>query len=213
MTDQRGVPAAGSGILLSVAPCLAVAVDLPVLLRIAVDAEQVGAGRLHLPAGLPDPARTAAELRSQTRLVLTADTGDPAVACCDAPGPAFTEIVLDPGPPADLVATVAGIARDAATSGNPTSVGGRGAADITALLAAIAAGLHVRVGTADTGLRVPAGSASIREDLGLIGRAAGIARIAGRPLLRPDAAAAVLGVRDPSIADSRDQSSAEGTSG
>lgn len=192
--------AAGPAILLSLAPSIAVAADLAVLLRVAIDAEQVGAARLHLPAGLPDPGPTVDALRAQTRLVLTADADDPAAAACDDPGPSFVEVVLDDGGPAELsappglVAAVARLADEAGATGRVTSVSGRGTAGIPVLLAAVAAGLHVRVGSADTGPPGPVGPPAAREDIALIARAAGLARIAGRLPARGSQARELLGL-------------------
>jgi uncharacterized protein (DUF849 family) len=193
------------GLLLSLAPSAAAAASLPVLLRIAVDAEQMGAARLHLPPDLPDAARAVAELRARTRMVLTTDPDGAAATLCDRPGSLFREVVLDPADPAILVAAVAGLAADARIGpGQILSVSGRGRAGMAVMLAAVAAGLQVRVGSADSAHSAdpadgpaPArelGPDPARDDIGLIARAAGIARIAGRQLLGGAAARELLGV-------------------
>jgi hypothetical protein len=184
----------GVGILLTIAPGPDAAADIPTLLRIAIDAAQVGAGRLHLPADLPDPAEAVAALRQQTQLVLTTDPDGTAAVFCDRPGRGFDEVVLDPAEPAVLLAEVARLAADSATRRRTVSVAGRGAASLPVLLAGVAAGLHVRVGTADTPSLTGAGGPNARPDIGLIGRAAGLARIAGRPPMLPAVVSALLGL-------------------
>ena len=188
------------GILLSVAPA---AVDLPRLLRTAIDAEQVGAARIHLAADQLEVAEAVTAIRDQTSLVITADPGSPAAELTDTPGPEFTEVVLPAGSPAsELLVELAQLAE----SGRATSVGGRDDAAVPVLLAALAAGLHLRVGTADQpptltlstpGLvehPAPGGAGGPRDDIGLIARAAGLARIAGRRPLSVTEARAVLGL-------------------
>jgi len=186
------------GILLSVAPA---AVDLPRLVRTAIDAEQVGAARIHLAADQFEVAEAVTAIRDQTSLVITADPGSPAAELTDTPGPEFTEVVLPAGQPAG--ALLVELAR-LAGSGVATSVGGREDAAVPVLLAALAAGLHLRVGTADQppslalsnpGLADrPAPGGGPRDDVGLIARAAGLARIAGRRPLSIAEARAVLGL-------------------
>lgn len=183
----------GTGILLTIAPSEAVAADLPTLLRVALDGEQVGAGRLHLPAQLPGAELAVRELRANTGLLLTCDAGGAAAELCDPPGPRFSEVIVEPADPADLLTMVAALAVEAQASGRAISVSGRGAAELPVALAAMAGGLHLRVGTAD----VPGdgtGPPSPRPDVALIARAAGLARIAGRPPIRGTSAAALLGV-------------------
>lgn len=201
-----GFAGAGEGLLLSLAPSDAVAARLPVLLRVAIDAEQVGAARLHLPANLPEAARAVAELRAQTGLVLTTDPDAAAADLCDLPGPSFREVILDPADRVELVATVAQLAAEGRTGPCPVvSVSGRGSAAMPVMLAAVAAGLQVRVGSADhpaaeaTHPPGPGGAVALglgpdpsRADIGSIARAAGIARIAGRPLLGAAAARELL---------------------
>lgn len=179
------------GALLSVAPA---AGPLPQLLRIAIDAEQVGATRIHLAADQPEVADAVAAIRVQTGLVITVDPGTDAERLADRLGPGFTEVLLAEdlaGP--DLLTVLAGIAAD---HPGGASVSGRGPAALPVLLAALAVGLHLRVGTADSP-PIPSASgltAAPRDDIALVARAAGLARIAGRPPLPPSVARAVLGV-------------------
>ncbi len=187
---------APQGTILTVAPA---ATDLPHLLRTAIDAEQVGAARIHLAADQPEVDDAVAAIRTQTGLVITADSGTPADGLVDRLGPDFAEVVLADslaGPA--LLSEVARIARE---HRGPVSVGGRGAAALPVLLAALAVGLHLRAGTADLSaagaasppadLVAPSGP---RDDIALIARAAGLARIAGRPALPLAQAREVLGV-------------------
>ncbi len=58
------------GTLITVAPA---AGPIGHLLRTAIDAEQVGATRLHVPSDQPDLEAAIAALRDQTRLILTGD--------------------------------------------------------------------------------------------------------------------------------------------
>ncbi len=208
------------GTLLTVAPA---AVDLPQLLRIAIDAEQVGAARIHLAPDQPDTRRAVTAIREQTRLVVTADPDGVAAPAADRTGPDFTELVL----PASLAGPelLVELARIARAHPGAASVGGRGPASLPVLLAALAVGLHLRVGTADadrapTGTApngtapnepgpsdrpepaapagppriAPAGTPRPADDIALIARAAGLARIAGRPPMPIPQARAVLGL-------------------
>lgn len=77
--------------------------------------------------------------------------------------------------------------------GVPATATGLGESAIPVLLTAIAAGWHVRTGSADHPGRAP-GSAG-RDDTQLVARAAGIAKIARRPPLPPAQAAAALGIK------------------
>ena len=80
------------GTLISLAPA---AGELGHLLRVAIDAEQVGATRIHLPLDQPDFVATVAGLRRQTDLVITTDPDHPEADLVDRLPPDFTEIVLD----------------------------------------------------------------------------------------------------------------------
>jgi hypothetical protein len=191
VTDSTGNPGPVAGTLLSVAPA---AGPLPQLLRTAIDAEQVGATRIHLAADQPEVADAVHAIRSQTGLVITADPGTAAARLTDPLGPDFTEVLLDDalaGP--EMLTALAGIAAD---HPGGASVSGRGPAALPVLLAALAVGLHLRVGTADAPA-VPAATGlagAPRDDIALVARAAGLARIAGRPPLPRPAALAVLGL-------------------
>lgn len=179
--------AAAHSTLLSLAPA---ATDLPHLLRIAIDAEQVGAARIHLPVDQPDAEDAVAAIRAHTGLVVTAEPGSVAAPLADRPGPAFAELVLPES--LDGPGLLTEIARIVAEHPHRASVGGAGDAALPVLLAALAVGLHLRVGTAD---RVASGAPTgPREDVALIGRAAGLARIAGRPAMPLAQARVVLGL-------------------
>lgn len=173
------------GILISLAPAPG---ELGHLLRVAIDAEQVGATRIHLAPDQPDFVAAVAGLRRQTDLVITADPDHPGADLVDRLPPDFTEIILDGTDPAALTAEVARVVA-AATAG--ISVGGRGAAAVPVLFAAIAAGADLLVGTALTPVEPSApgqGPPRGRDDAALVARAGGLARIAGRPALQGAAA-------------------------
>ena len=169
------------GILISLAPA---AGELGHLLRSAIDAEQVGATRIHLALDQPDFVATVAGLRRQTDLVITTDPAHPGADLVDRLPPDFTEIVLDGTDPAALTAEVA---RVVTTATAEVSVGGRGAAAVPVLFAAIAAGADLLVGTALTPVEPSAPRAPGqdpprgRDDAALVARASGLARIAGCP--------------------------------
>lgn len=189
MPEPGGDPAT----LLTVAPA---AIDPPHLLRIAIDAEQVGAARIHLARDQVDVEGAVAAIRSRTSLVITAEPGSDAVRLADPVRADFVERVLPDAMAApEILREIAGIA---ATGSSPVaSVGGRGSSALPVLLAALAAGLHVRVGTADGPSPSlggaspspggpspsPGGPRGPRDDIALIARAAGLARIAGRPAM------------------------------
>ena len=105
--------------------------------------------------------------------------------------------IVEPADPADLLTAIAALAVDGRRQGRTISLSGRGSAALPVALAAVAGGLHLRVGTADGPAdEVPAtpGPPSARRDVALIARAAGLARIAGRPAIRGAAAAQLVGV-------------------
>jgi hypothetical protein len=171
------------GTLITVAPAPG---PIGHLLRTAIDAEQVGAARLHLPTGQPDLLLAVSALREQTSLVLT----------CDEPvqGPAtitsgFVDAEVPDGP--DLPAVVTQVARLVAMHPHGVGLHGRGAATLPVLLAALAAGGHLLVGAPGD---AAAGSRTGRDHVALVARASGLARIAGRPPLPPAAARALLGL-------------------
>ena len=185
MPDRAPIP----GTLITLAPA---ACPLGHLLRAAIDAEQVGASRIHLAVDQPDIVAAIAGLRGQTGLVITTDPEHPAADLVDRLPTAFVEIVLDDGPShSELVGTVARIAGEHA---GEVSFAGNGAAAVPVLFAALAVGAHVRVGTAHTPLDQPP-AAELRGDLrgdprpkgrddaALVARASGLARIGGRPPL------------------------------
>jgi hypothetical protein len=175
-------PAVPPGTLITLMP---EAGDLGHLLRIAIDAEQVGASRIHLALEQPDIAAVVNSLRNTTNLLVTADPGHPAAGLMDVLPDTDVDAVVDPGPPDDeLVARVASVV---AAADGVVSIGGRGPAAIPVLLATLAAGGHVLVGTAltplaptTTDLRADPRSRG-RDDAALVARASGLARLAGRP--------------------------------
>ena len=180
-------PAPGTLITLAPAPC-----PLGHLLRVAIDAEQVGASRIHLAADQPEFVAVVAGLRRQTGLVITTDEQNPAADLVDRLPRDFAEIVLDEGPShIDLVAQVARIAEE---RDGDVSLAGRGDAAVPVLFAALAVGAHLRVGTIHTPMEPP--STDLRgdprprgrDDAALVARASGLARIAGRPPLEGRAA-------------------------
>ena len=194
MTDRTGA-AGGPGPLLSVAPA---ACELGHLLRLAIDAEQVGATRIHLAIDQPDVVAAVAGLRTQTDLLITTGPDHPAADLVDRLPAGFTELVLDGDDP---VAVTAEVARVAGPGPIGISLGGRGPAAVPVLFAAIAVGADLLVGsslspptahpagpagpTASPGRRGPG-----RDDAALVARAGGLARIAGRPPLQGAAARA-----------------------
>jgi uncharacterized protein (DUF849 family) len=74
------------------------------------------------------------------------------------------------------------------------SAAGLGSATIPVMLAALATGGHLRVGTADTGYYAEGQPA---QDIQLVARAAGLAKIAQRPPLAVAEARELLGVHSP----------------
>jgi hypothetical protein len=185
MPDRAPIP----GTLITLAPA---ACPLGHLLRAAIDAEQVGASRIHLAVDQPDIVATIAGLRGQTGLVITTDPEHPAADLVDRLPTAMVEIVLDDGPShSELVATVARIAGE---HDGEVSFAGNGAAAVPVLFAALAVGAHVRVGTAHTPLEPPSTDLrgdprpKGRDDAALVARASGLARIGGRPPLEGQAA-------------------------
>jgi 3-keto-5-aminohexanoate cleavage enzyme len=94
-----------------------------------------------------------------------------------------------PGTAPALVAAV-----QALPSGATFSATGVGRATLPVMLAALAAGGHLRVGMEDTLTYAP--GAPVRDNAQLVARAAGLARIAQRPPMPVPEARALLGVRD-----------------
>jgi hypothetical protein len=138
-------------------------VPLAQLARFAVEVARVGAGALRLPpadAGWLVDASTAVSSASDLVVLL--------------PGEAPEELILGSTPIAELHSAV----------GFTGAVGG---ASVAALLAALAAGLHVRAGSADT-----PGDGSLKHEVKLVARAAALARLAGRVPMTPDQARAHL---------------------
>ena len=98
------------GTLITLAPA---ASTLSHLLRSAIDAEQVGATRIHLASDQQEIVPVIAGLRRQTDLVITIAPDHPAAELVDRMPADFSEVVLDEGPDdVDLVAEVVRIDRD-----------------------------------------------------------------------------------------------------
>ncbi len=178
-----------AGTLITLAPA---ACPLGHLLRAAIDAEQVGASRIHLALHQPDFVATVAGLRQQTGLVITTDPEHPGADLVDRLPADFVETLLEDGPShADLVAEVARIAGE---HDGDVSFAGNGGAAVPVLFAALAVGAHVRVGTVHTPLEPPPADlrgdsrSKGRDDAALVARASGLARIGGRPPLEGQAA-------------------------
>ena len=130
------------------------------LAALAVEVVRVGAGAVRLPpadAGWLMAARSAVE--SATGLLVLDPDDQP------------FELLLGPSPVAELHAALAERAADELVVGGP---------DVRALFAGLAAGTHLRAGSADTSLGSTA-DASPRHDVQLVARAAALARLAGRP--------------------------------
>ena len=172
-----------SGTLITVAPA---AGPIGALLRTAIDAEQVGAGRLHLAADQPDLPLALSALREQTDLVLTCEVRLPGA---DAISSGFVDAVVDDDP--DLPALVVEVARLVAAHPAGVAVHGRGDAALPVLLATLAAGGHLHVAAPEV---LPAAGRGGRDHVALVARASGLARIAGRPPLPPTAARSLLGL-------------------
>ena len=187
-----------SGTLITLMPA---AGDLGHLLRAAIDAEQVGASRIHLPPDQDDIVALVPGLRENTELVITGDAGHPGTVLLDTLPSTAADVLLEAGPLGpDLVVEVGRIAAGSDGSDDIVSIGGRGDAAIPVLFAALAAGLHLLAGTAHTPLAAaptdlradPRGRG--KDDAALIARASGLARIAGRPPLAGAAALEAWGV-------------------
>lgn len=162
------------------------------LLRTAIDAEQVGAARLHLAADQPDLSLALSALREQTQLFLTCDS---TVHGTDEVESDFVDVVLDDNP--DRPALVAEVARLVTANPAGVTVSGRGSAALPVLLAALAAGGHLWVGAPEheaATVAPPPFAARPKDHVALVARACGLARIAGRPPLDRPAAARLLGL-------------------
>jgi len=96
------------------------------------------------------------------------------------------------GMPGTLGALTACIA--ALPTGATWSATGVGRTTLPVMLAALAGGGHLRVGMEDTLTFAP--GQPVRDNAGLVERAAAFARLAQRPPMTPDEARAMLGVRD-----------------
>ena len=183
MTDPA--TATRPGTLITVAPA---AGPIGHLLRTAIDAEQVGAARLHLPTDQPDLLTAVAALREQTALVLTCDVP---VQGTETISSDFVDVELPEDP--DLPSLVTEVARLVAAHRGGVSVHGRGTAALPVLLASLAAGGHLLVAAPGPDATAPGGRGG-RDHVALVARASGLARIAGRPPLPPPVARPLLGL-------------------
>ena len=172
------------GTLITMAP---LAGPIGHLLRTAIDAEQVGATRLHLPADQLDLALAVSALREQTTLVLTCDVDAEGL---DHIASDFVDVEIEDG--ADLPAVVAEVARLVAAHPSGVGVHGRGRMALPALLASLAAGGHVVVNAPEH--TTVAGGPASRDQVALVARASGLARIAGRPPMPVESARKILGL-------------------
>jgi hypothetical protein len=161
-----------SGTIITVAPA-----DSGRLLSVARDCERVGASVLVLPPGEPGRlAELIAAIRQYTSLLiagedfpLTTVTDRAGVAAAHGP----VQVSLGGGElPAD-VHGVSDVLRALPGDALP-SFGVHGVDPIPVLLSALAAGSHLRVGTADS-------PGTGRDDARLVATASGLARLAGHP--------------------------------
>jgi hypothetical protein len=174
--------------ILTVAP--AAGTDLAGLVRIARSCGDIGASVIRVPPG--DPA-VAAALREATDLVVATDVPE-VDRLDDLPGLTARHCTLVLGRPGGIPGTLQGLAAAIAAlpPGATFSATGVGETAIPVMLAALAAGGHLRVGLEDTVQYAPGEPA--RNDAQLVARAAGLARIAQRPPAGPAEARTVLGI-------------------
>lgn len=192
-------------ILISLAPGV---LALPELLRAAIDAEKVGAARIHL-APQPDLGSVIAALREHTHLLVTAEqqhadadavstetkpvnSGDVnfAAQTFGTPtGAGWFELIFEASMTDKQVVLQTGVL--ATRFEVPVTVAGNGTAAIATQLSAVAAGFHLRVGSSHTPLIA---GATPRDDAGLVARASGLARLTGRPPMTPAQAREFLGL-------------------
>ena len=140
-------------VLIVYAPAVTVPATLAVL---CVEVARVGAAAVRLPPADPSwLADARAAIEAATDLVVL------------APDAAPLELLLGDDPIAELNAAQ----RD------DLIVGGRA---VSALMAGLAAGTHLRAGSADS-----PGDASVRHEVQLVARAAALSRLAGRVPMTP----------------------------
>jgi len=161
------------GTLITLAPA---ASSLGRLIRSAIDAEQVGARRIHLAADQHQRELAVIALREHTQLIITCDT--------DTVGTdVITSGYLDASVPEsdDLPLLVIAVAR--LVSAHPEGVGirGLGSSAVPVLLATLACGGHLLVDDA------------VEAHPALVTKTSGLARIAGRSPLDQRAARMLLG--------------------
>lgn len=163
--------AAGPGTLITLAPG---ALSIDDLTRLVQETGRVGVTRVLLDALQPDGARAASILREQLGVIVAREGLDQAAA-------GFIDVEVEVT--TDLPGLAAEVARLVADHPTGISIRGLGPAELPALLTTLAVGGHVTVGPA----------ASVREQISTVARAAGLARLAGRPPLTAAQAWARLG--------------------
>ncbi|MFR9730416.1 3-keto-5-aminohexanoate cleavage protein [Saccharopolyspora sp. MS10] len=170
------------------------------LVRATADsaAELSDCGADALCCSLDAPAEVLREVRDGARdrgaaPHLLARTAAELARLRELPAPAHVLLLL--GTPEGLPGTVPAFASamELVPAGTGLTAAGVGAAGVPVLLTALAAGAHVRIGRADTPDYAPGTPA--RDDAQLVARAAGVAKIAQRPPLPPERAAAALGIK------------------
>ncbi len=134
------------------------------LATLCVETARVGAGAVRLP-----PADEA--WLQEARAAITATSSLLVLEPSDEPA----ELIIEGDPLAALRAV---------PDLGALVVGGR---EVSALLAGLAVGAHLRAGSGDA-----RGEVSAREDMQLLARAAALARLAGRTPMTPDEARAYL---------------------
>ncbi|HSY14984.1 MAG TPA: hypothetical protein VK816_03280 [Jatrophihabitantaceae bacterium] len=136
----------------------------------AVEVARVGAGALRLP-------EASGEWSLATRRAVEFATGLVVLAPGDEP----VELLLRDEPIAELHAALMLRPAGELVVGGPA---------VSALLAGLAAGTHLRAGSADfldaPGVAGTLSGAGVRHEVQLVARAAGLARLAGRPPMTAD---------------------------
>ncbi len=181
------------------------------LLRVALDVEQIGVTRLELPPDIDDPERAVVALREQTKLIITGMADSSAAGFVDLVGHVgapdkFGWKAIEYRPPGgndtrlielhfveiaeftainSLPTMTNDIAQGVAGYPLPVSLTGKGESTMLAFLAALAAGGHVCVGTRMSG-------GEPRQNVALAAKIGGIARLAGRTALGGPAARRLL---------------------
>ncbi|WP_206425978.1 3-keto-5-aminohexanoate cleavage protein [Nakamurella antarctica] len=179
------------------------------LLRVALDAQQIGVTRFELSWQQTDLAQAVEMLRAETQVILTAPGTSPLASMvdlvwrdrsvtADLPGMAPKEF-CPPGSnrvhllefhlhATDVLGEIPSqVGLIAAGSQLPISVSSDGPTAMLAMMAALSGGCHLRVGTADSG-------GGPRENVALAAKAVGFAKLGGRPPLTSAEARVQLGL-------------------